>query len=230
VADAPLFSRPDAPHRVHDLLLIAAFAGNDVAGAERDRAQALVEACAECRSLVDDLHALDRATASLPTPPRPRDFRLTAADAARLRERGTRRFVLAAHRPRFPIPQPVAAAITMLGLAGLLVTTIPYAGMGAATPEAAGGAAGGTSLAAPSDAGPLAVQASPGETERDVTANVPAPETAAPTSAPPSVAVEDAGPGTDDPARTIATVGSAVLAVGGAAAWVVARRRRLPDA
>lgn len=230
MADRPLFSRPDAPHRVHDLLLIAAFAADDLTGPERARAQALVDACADCRSLVADLHALDRATATLPTPPRPRDFRLTAADAARLRERGTRRFVLAAHRPRFPIPQPVAAAITMLGLAGLLVTTVPFAGTGAATPESAGGAAGGTSLAAPSEAGPLAVEASPGDSERDVTANVPAPETAAPTSAPPSVGVVDAGPGTADPARTAATVGSAVLAVGGAAAWVVARRRRLPDA
>lgn len=125
MADRHPFDRPDAPHPVHDLLLVAAFAAGDLEGGELARASALVDACAECRTLVSDLRAISRATAALPAPPSPRDFFVSHADAERLRPHGLRRLVAAIAGPRVQLARPIAGGLMMLGFAGLLVAALP---------------------------------------------------------------------------------------------------------
>jgi hypothetical protein len=73
-----------APHAGHDQLLIARLYGGDVDENERDLALDLVADCPECAGLFADLGEIAQATVALPVPSRPRDFTLTAADAARL--------------------------------------------------------------------------------------------------------------------------------------------------
>src|SRR5688572_29205323 len=89
-------------HDAHDSVLVAALAADDLVGTERDQALDLTRSCSDCALLHDDLRAIARATASAPPPiaDRPRDFRLTPADAARLRPNGWRRFVVAVQDAR----------------------------------------------------------------------------------------------------------------------------------
>jgi hypothetical protein len=126
-------------HREHDLFLVASLAGAPdaldapaaPAGRPSDdpdhaRAEALVAGCADCARLHADLVALAVATRALPAPALPRrDFRLTETDAARLRPSGWRRLVGVFAGPRDAITRPLAMGLTTIGLAGLLVGTIP---------------------------------------------------------------------------------------------------------
>lgn len=124
------------PHEAHDRLLVAALADGDLAPDERDRATALTAACGDCGRLHDDLVSIARATAALPAAVRPRDFRITAEQAARLRPAGWRRLIAAFAAPRLAFTRPLGIGLTTLGLAGLLVSNVPLqlgAG-GAATP------------------------------------------------------------------------------------------------
>ncbi len=75
-------------HDAHDLAAVVAFADGELTGTELEGAAAQVEACADCSLLVADLQALALADRALATPSRPRDFRLTAADAERLARLG----------------------------------------------------------------------------------------------------------------------------------------------
>ncbi len=75
-------------HDAHDLALVVAFADHELTGAELEAAAAQVEDCARCALLVTDLRALALADRALATPARPRDLRLTAADAERLARLG----------------------------------------------------------------------------------------------------------------------------------------------
>ncbi len=126
MAERRLFDRPDAPHGTHDLLLIAALAAKDLEPADLARAEALVAGCAECATLAADLRLLTTASAALPAPAaRRRDFRLTPADADRLRPHGLRRVVgvFAGHHRQ--LAQPLATGLTMLGIVGILVSSGP---------------------------------------------------------------------------------------------------------
>lgn len=118
-------------HGDHDLALVAARAADDLVGSERERADRLFAACADCRALADDLRLLARATAELPAPAvRRRDYRLTPADAARLRPSAWRRLLAALAAPG-SLGRPLAATLTTLGLAGLLLvglTSFPLGG------------------------------------------------------------------------------------------------------
>jgi hypothetical protein len=125
-------------HAAHDLLLIASLIDRSVSDPERVRAEEQLAACRDCATLFDDLVALSSATRDLPVPSRPRDFTLTPADASRLRVGGWRRLFAAIGSSRDAFSRPLAAGLTTLGLAGLLLATIP---------GAVGGLAGGaTSL------------------------------------------------------------------------------------
>jgi hypothetical protein len=147
-------------HDRHDPLLVAALAAGDLAGTDRDHATTLIQTCAECATLHDDLIAIARATASVPPPivTRPRDFRLTPEQAARLRPSGWRRAVGAFASPRLAFTRPLAIGLTTIGLAGLLLTNIPLGfGFGSASsagapPNAPG--AQGVSHDVTSEAGP----------------------------------------------------------------------------
>jgi hypothetical protein len=86
-------------HTAHDELLIVRLYDGDVDEREHARATDLVANCEECAALFADLSSIAVATEALPTPPRPRDFALTEADAARLRP-DTRRWAQDAARLR----------------------------------------------------------------------------------------------------------------------------------
>jgi anti-sigma factor RsiW len=82
-----MHSNSTTPHATHDELLLARLYGGDVNELERARALDLVAACEECAGFFADLGAIATATAAMAVPPRPRDFTLSEADAARLRRR-----------------------------------------------------------------------------------------------------------------------------------------------
>ncbi len=80
-------TRPD-----HDETLIARLAVDDLASDDRDRLRATTQVaeCPACAELLADLRTIATAVAALPEPRRTRDFRVTEADAARLRPTGWR--------------------------------------------------------------------------------------------------------------------------------------------
>jgi hypothetical protein len=121
---------------------VAALAAGDLELIARTEAETLVSTCDDCAELFADLKVIAVATAALPDVPRTRDFRITAADAARLRPRGWRALVDAIGGARAGFTRPLAAGLTTLGLVGLLVTTIP---------SALSGQAGAAPVAAPDD-------------------------------------------------------------------------------
>lgn len=120
-------------HASHDTLIVASLADRSVADRERAAAEALVATCSLCATLHLDLVALSAATRSLPTPTRTRDYLLTTADAVRLRPRGWRKLVAVFGSPRDAFSRPLAVGLTTLGIAGLLVATVPSILTGGAT-------------------------------------------------------------------------------------------------
>jgi len=138
-------------HDQHDPFLVAALAADDLAGTDRDRAIELTSTCADCATLRDDLLALARATAAAPPPiaTRPRDFQLTAADAARLRPTGWRRLVGAVRSSRAFVSRPLGVGLATLGLAGLLIGNVQLSLGSAASAPAQNTAPGGGTLALP---------------------------------------------------------------------------------
>jgi hypothetical protein len=105
-------------HSGHDELLVARLYGDDVDAAERGRALDLLAECPDCAALFADMGAIAHATAALPVPPRPREFTLTAGDAARLR--AERRRWPALFRPE--LRRSFGGMLTALGLVGVVLT------------------------------------------------------------------------------------------------------------
>ena len=133
--------RPDtAGHAGHDTMLVASLADHSSSAADRASAEALIDACDHCAELHTDLVTLAAATRRLPTPARPRDYTLTAGEAARLRS-PWRRFLGAIGSPRDALSKPLAVGLTTLGIAGLLVTAVPSMSFGSASSSAGGPAA-----------------------------------------------------------------------------------------
>src|SRR4029077_19761720 len=93
-----------SPHTEHDLERVASLLDDDLTGPDRAVAVRQVAECEACARVEADLRALVTATVALPTPARPRDFRLTATEAAALREP-----VIAAPSAA-ALSEPVAAA------------------------------------------------------------------------------------------------------------------------
>lgn len=127
-----------ADHERHDQEVVAAAA--DRGG----RAAGVVAACNDCLTLLSDLRALAVAMPWSAIPGRPRDYRLTMEDAARLRRRGWRRIVAALGSGRDAVTRPLALSLTTLGLIGLLLGSMP-----AAMPFAAGTARDQAEIAQP---------------------------------------------------------------------------------
>src|SRR5215218_4620453 len=119
--------RGPVAHAGHDPLLIVQFAADDLDPRGRETAEQLVQTCAECAQLASDIMSIARATAELPAAARPREFSLTAEEAASLRRRGWRgvlgRFGLG--WVRTDVGRTVAVGLTTLGLAGLLIGVVP---------------------------------------------------------------------------------------------------------
>jgi anti-sigma factor RsiW len=120
-------------HERHDPLLIARLYGGDVDERERERAVALVATCEECAELYVDLGAVADATRLLPTSPRPRDFSLTEADAARLSRRRAR----AGLAGWLGIRRSLGGVLTAVGLVGVLVASTANVLGPAASPQQA---------------------------------------------------------------------------------------------
>lgn len=116
-------TRPDLHADEHALLIVALQAG-DLAATERTRAETLRASCPACASLFADLEVLRTATRALPAPRRTRDFRLSDEDAARLRSRGWRRVLDWLAAPGSTV-RPLATGLATLGVAGLLVASMP---------------------------------------------------------------------------------------------------------
>jgi len=214
-------TEPRSAHVAHDHVRIANLVDRTVSDAERAAGEEQLAACGECAQLYDDLLALSAATRALPTPSRPRDFTLTPADATRLRVRGWRRLLAVFGSPKDVFSRPLAMGLTTLGLAGLLVATVPgalpgFGGGPAALPAAedaarnsAGGAAAGTAAnpeflaqaspapSAASESGPAIAAAMPTAAPSEA----PAPAPAESADAPPEILAEggETGPVAGEP-------------------------------
>jgi hypothetical protein len=116
---------PARDHSSHDELLLARLYGGDLEGPERERALELVARCDRCAAALAEFGAIAKATASMRTPSRPRDFSLTEADAARLRRRGWRPAALGLLGAFRSLGRVRAAGVSMaaVGVAGLLVVS-----------------------------------------------------------------------------------------------------------
>lgn len=156
------FNRESA-HTTHDALLIASYKAGDGPPADRALAELRIRECADCRALHDDLAAIGGALAALPrVATAPRDFRLSAEQAARLRGGPWwRRVARTLVAPR-GLGRPLATAFTTLGLVGLLIGSLPMTAL-----PLAGFAGDRTSLEAKSSDGAggqaPAPQANPGD-------------------------------------------------------------------
>jgi hypothetical protein len=113
------------PHAEHDLLLVAAAVDRDPSAADRLAAERQITACPTCAELAADLRAIALATTALPAAERSRDFTLRPEQAARLRPRGWRRLAAALGAARLEVLQPLGAGLATLGLAGLLLASLP---------------------------------------------------------------------------------------------------------
>jgi hypothetical protein len=143
---------PASTHRSddHDETLIARLAAGDLTEAEARDARALVASCPACAQLETDLRSIIAATAGLPAPRRTRDFRLTHADAARLRRTGWRRLLGRFGDPRLAFTRPLATGLVALGIAGLVFASAPaFVGAGTAATAAPALAPGAGALSGP---------------------------------------------------------------------------------
>ena len=84
-----------------------------------------LRSCPACGALHADLLSLQRAVREAWTPSRPRDLRLSVADALRLRRRSWRQRFALIGGPGDALTRPFALSFTALGLISLLLTTIP---------------------------------------------------------------------------------------------------------
>ena len=108
----------DGSHGRHDRFAIAEAVGAELL-------PMTIRSCPACGALHADLLRLQRAVREAWTPSRPRDLRLSVADALRLRRRSWGlRFVLIGG-PSDALTRPLAVTLTALGVIGLLLTTIP---------------------------------------------------------------------------------------------------------
>jgi hypothetical protein len=122
-------------HEAHDRLLIASLVDRSITEPERDRAEAQLRSCDACAELHAELVALSVATRAMRAPARTREFVLTPADADRLRVRGWRRVLAAIGSSKDAFSRPLALGFTTLGLAGLLLSSVPLPLGGATSGE-----------------------------------------------------------------------------------------------
>jgi hypothetical protein len=108
-----------AAHARHDRLLVAQSLDR---GARRSP---MVELCVRCAALYADLVALTTALPLSAVPSRPRDFRLSASDARRLRRSHWWGWLAILGSARDALTRPLAIGFTTAGLVGLLLTAGP---------------------------------------------------------------------------------------------------------
>jgi anti-sigma factor RsiW len=136
-------------HAHHDRFAIAAAVGGG-------SAPATIRTCPACGALYADLDDLREAIRRAWTPIRVRDLRLSAADGVRLRPRRWRSILSSIGSARDSVTKPLAIGFTTLGLAGLLLTTVPASSLAPAPAAARESGSGAVIAAAPGAAGPSA--------------------------------------------------------------------------
>src|SRR5689334_12198994 len=148
-------------HEQHDQLLVVSFASGDLAADDRDRttAQSLVESCADCARLHDDVIAIARATQALLPPVRTRDFQISPEQAAKLQPGGWRRFVAAFAAPGSIFSRQLGVGMATLGIVGLLIGAAPSVQLGLGGSAAASAA---PAAQAPAERAPAYATALPG--------------------------------------------------------------------
>src|SRR6476619_4097962 len=146
-------------HEQHDQILVVSFASGDLAPDDRDRAtaQSLVDSCAECARLHDDVLAIALATRALPPAVRTRDFQISPEQAAKLQPGGWRRFVAAFSAPGSIFSKQLGVGMATLGIVGLLI--------GAAPSIQLGGLGGSAASAPAASMAPAAAGKQPGAVE-----------------------------------------------------------------
>jgi|ERR1035437_281125 hypothetical protein len=191
---------PPATHTAHDELLIARLFGGDVSDVEREHALDQMGECSECAALFADLGDIADATEALLIPARPRDFSLTAADAARLsRRRWGRPALLGAGLRR-----SFGGSLAVLGLVGLMLTatTSVFGGAGGLDHDFGSAATSQRAAAPNADNGAAALAASGAVTSPAPAPMAPSPDSqfaaSSPASSPADVAVGSAVPGGSD--------------------------------
>ena len=112
-------------HATHDLERLSAAVDGTLPAADRPSVTAQLAACDACADLHADLLAIVAANRAMPTPERPRDYQLTAADAARLQRAGIGGWLDRIGSPKDRLSRPLAVGLTTLGLVGVLVGTAP---------------------------------------------------------------------------------------------------------
>jgi hypothetical protein len=179
MTDPPRMNAP-AAHEGHDVSIVAALAARpvDLAESETTAAQAQVASCTACAEALADFVALQTALPGTATPRRPRDFQLTPADAERLHRSGWRRFLGYFGSPRDGFSRPLAIGLTTLGLAGVLLASIPSATLMGGS----GGAAPANEAAPIQQAAPAPAASEPG-TDRTALGAAP-PDAGLPSAAP----------------------------------------------
>lgn len=125
-------SPPGADHQSHDRLLLIRLAADDLSSAERPAAEALRGGCAECSALARDVDMIAHATARLPAPSRPRDFRMSPEQARMARGTFIGRILERLAVPRLGILQPLGAAAVAIGFV-LVVVGMGLPSMGGAS-------------------------------------------------------------------------------------------------
>ena len=123
-----------AEHRRHDRLLVARFAVGDAAFGQDHEAADLVRRCNECAALAADVRAISGSVAKLPAAPRPRDFRLTADQAANLRGSRLDRGLRTITGSGWATVRPVAAVALSVGMVMSVVGVLPMVGGAAPGP------------------------------------------------------------------------------------------------
>ncbi|MDQ3553067.1 MAG: hypothetical protein M3395_01450 [Chloroflexota bacterium] len=124
-----------ADHDDHDRLLMVRLAADDLSRDERPAAESVRTSCAQCAALADDVRRISLATARLPVPRRPRDFRLTATQARQARGSILRRLMERLSAPGLGVLQPLGAAAVAIGFV-LVVVGMGLPAMGGASPQA----------------------------------------------------------------------------------------------
>ena len=139
-------------HQAHDATLIAGYAAGDLVGTDLVLASRLLASCENCARLHADLRAIAAATRALPAATAaPRDFRISRAEADRLRG-GILRRLLRPFAASSAALRPMAATFSGLGALGLtLVLLLPAFGGPAALPLAEGGFRAAQDAAAPAE-------------------------------------------------------------------------------
>jgi len=124
-------------HDSHDRLLVARFAlGDELARDEAASVRAVLAGCSDCGELVSEMQVVQHATAEALAPARPRDFFISAEQAATLRPNAWMRFLGRFSAPRMTALRPLAGAtlaigIVLVGVGAVLPDEIP-----AGAPEA----------------------------------------------------------------------------------------------